>query len=79
MILPWVTEMFDAVTNRLGLQKLRGVDQRIEIIRIQEELLHVIHDLAVGGSISLMLLHHIGKDIPVLRNRKRLHRANGRK
>ena len=64
--------MLDTVTNRLRLQKLGGVYQSAEVIRVQEGLLHVVHYLAVRGGIALMLLHNIREDIAVLRECKRL-------
>ena len=59
--------MLHAVADGLRLQQLRGIEQGAEVRRIQKSLLHVIHNLAVGTGVPLMLLHHIGKNIPVLR------------
>ena len=66
--------MLHAVAHGLRLQKLGGVQQGVKIIRIQEGLLHVVHDLSIRGLIALMLFHHIGENIPVLRQGEGLHR-----
>ena len=71
-------EMLHAISDRFRLQKLGGVERGGKVGRIKEGLLHIVHDLSVGGRIPLMLFHHIGKDIPILRFCKRLHRLQGR-
>ena len=71
--------MLHSITDSVCLKKLGSIDHRIEISGIPVGLLHVIHDLSVCPVIPLMLFHHIGKNIPVLRQRKCLHCLQTRK
>ena len=65
-------EMFHAIADRLRLKKLGSVKHGVKAAGIQERLLHIIHDLSICRLVSLMLLHHIGENIPVFRLRKSL-------
>ena len=47
---------------------------RFKIARIQEGLGQIVHDLAVGGVVTLMLLHDVGEDVPILRQGEGFHR-----
>ena len=59
--------MLDAIADRLCLEQLGGVQHRVKVRGIQEGLFQVIHDFAIGRGVALVLLHHIGENIPVLR------------
>ena len=66
--------MLHTVLHGLGLQQLGSVDQRAEIVRIEIHLGEVEGDTAVGGGVALVLFHHIGKDVALLRQGEALHR-----
>lgn len=59
--------MFHPVTDGVGLKKLGSIYQGRKVVRVFVGLLEVIHDLSVCRVISLMFLHYIGENIPVLR------------
>ena len=46
----------------------------VEILRIEIGAGQVVHDLAVGGQVPLMPLHHPAENVPVLRQGKAFHR-----
>ena len=51
--------MLHPVAHGLRLQKLGRIQQRVKIVRIQEGLLHIVHDFSVRRLVALMLLHHV--------------------
>ena len=69
-------EIFHTVADCIQLQHLRAVKKLIEILRIPVGCRQVIHNLSVGRRISLVHLHHLGENIPVLRLRKRTDRLH---
>ena len=70
--------MLHSVPQCLRLQKLGGIQRNVKGARVQIGLLEIIHDLAVCGAVALVLLHHIGEDVPVLRLREGFHRLHQR-
>ena len=68
--------VLDSVLHGLGLQELGGIDKAVQRGGIQVSLREIGGDPSVGGSISLMLLHHIGKYIPVFREGERFNRLH---
>ena len=64
--------MLHPIADGFRLKKLGCIQQGAEIRRVQKRLLHIVHNLAVGAGIPLVLFHHIRKNIPVLRQCKRL-------
>ena len=59
--------MFDPVSDRVCLQKLRRINERAEIRRIEIGPLQIVHDLPIRAVVALMLLHDVGEDIHILR------------
>ena len=57
--------MLHAVLHGLGLQQLGGIDQVGQLPGVEVHLGQVGDNPAVGGGVALVLLHHIGEDIPV--------------
>jgi hypothetical protein len=65
--------MLHTVLDGLGLEKLGRIDEGIKVIGIEESLVHVVHDLAIGRIVPLVPFHHIGEHIPVFGEGETFH------
>jgi hypothetical protein len=62
--------MFHAGFYSLSLEQLGRIEQDIEIIRVQESLIQVVHNLAICRVIALVLLHNVRENIAVFGQRE---------
>ncbi|MNP68479.1 hypothetical protein D3C76_1644420 [compost metagenome] len=70
--------MLHSAAHPFGLNQLGGIQQGGEVPRITIRLPDVVEDFFVPCPVFLVGFHHIREDIPVLRQRKRLHRLKRR-